>query len=149
MAGGIRFLPAQFCKMTDHNFKKKLIERDASAFQSFMRTMPLCIRYYKKLHFDEVYRKDVMQETFAAIFLSVNNYDSSKAAFKTWISRITVNQCINFLRKHYRQNMTFNLELYTEISDSNNNGLHALTKEELESLLSNMPLGYRTVFYYR
>lgn len=147
MAGGIHFLPAQFCKMTDHTFIKKLIERDASAFQSFYEDFaPYVYAIVKNYIFDEVYRKDVMQETFAALFLSVNNYDSSKASLKTWVSRIAVNQCINFLRKHYRQNMTFNLELYTEISDSNINALHALSREELEALLIKMPLGYRTIF---
>ena len=133
--------------MTDQTFIKKLVDRDAGAFQSFYEEYaPYVYAIVRNYIGDEVFRKDVMQEIFAALFVSIKNYDANKSGFKTWISRLAVNQCISFLRKNYRQKMTFNLELYTEISESDVSGFNNLTRAELEGLLSKMPLGYRTVF---
>lgn len=133
--------------MIDQTFIKKITERDPRAFQLLYESYaPYVFAIIRNYVFDEAYRKDVMQEVFAAVFTSIQNYDAGKAGFKTWVSGITVKQCITFLRKNYKQKLSFNLELYSEISETETSRFHELSREELEKLLQNMPLGYRTVF---
>jgi RNA polymerase sigma factor (sigma-70 family) len=43
--------------------------------------------------------KDHMQVIFMEIFNSLDRYDATKAAFKTWITRITINQILHQKRK--------------------------------------------------
>ena len=64
----------------------------------------------------------------------------------SWVGRVTVNQSISFLRKTYKHKLNFNLELYSEVSETETSRFHELSREELEKLLNKMPLGYRTVF---
>ena len=50
-------------------------------------------------------RKDVLQEAFINIFKNLNQFDSSKAGFKTWAAKITINCCLKNNRK-YKNNKT-------------------------------------------
>ncbi|NND98179.1 MAG: sigma-70 family RNA polymerase sigma factor [Pirellulaceae bacterium] len=43
--------------------------------------------------------QDVTQEVFLAAFANLHGYDSSRAAFSTWLFTITRNRCINLLKK--------------------------------------------------
>jgi RNA polymerase sigma factor (sigma-70 family) len=43
--------------------------------------------------------EDALQEIFLKAYRSLRSYDESKAAFSTWIYRITVNHCLNQRRK--------------------------------------------------
>ncbi|HMS97168.1 MAG: sigma-70 family RNA polymerase sigma factor [Saprospiraceae bacterium] len=133
--------------MIDQTFILKIKEKDPRAFQLLYESYaPYVYAIVKNYVFDESYRKDAMQEVFAAIFTSIKNYDAGKAEFKTWVGRVTVNQSISFLRKTYKHKLNFNLELYSEVSETETSRFHELSREELEKLLHKMPLGYRTVF---
>ena len=43
--------------------------------------------------------QDVTQETFLAAFANLSSYDSSRAAFSTWLFTIARNRCINLLKQ--------------------------------------------------
>lgn len=43
--------------------------------------------------------QDIAQEAFLAAFVNLSSYDSSRAAFSTWLYTITRNRCINFLKR--------------------------------------------------
>jgi len=51
--------------------------------------------------------EDVVQETFLRVFRSLDAFDSSKAAFKTWLLAITRNQSINVLAQLRRKAARF------------------------------------------
>jgi len=88
-----------------------------------------------------------MQEVYANIFNSLDKYDDSKGSFKNWIARITVNQCITFLRKSKKLSLFVPLnEKHKEYSSSDDLHLNNFKTEELNDMLKNMPTGYRTVF---
>lgn len=95
---------------------------------------------------DEEYRKDIMQESYAAIFSSIQTFDEEKGQFKSWISRITVFHCISFLRKNSKMKFDYSLSVVEEIGDEEYIRLHDLSKEEIEEILKEMPLGYKTIF---
>jgi RNA polymerase sigma-70 factor (ECF subfamily) len=44
-------------------------------------------------------RKDCMQIVFTELFKSLKKYDSTQASFKTWMTRLTINQINNYRRK--------------------------------------------------
>jgi RNA polymerase sigma-70 factor (ECF subfamily) len=79
-----------------------LVERfkggDKKAFEE------LVLKYQKEIYF-LAYRMvltkedaaDVVQETFVQVFRKIHQFRSS-SAFKTWLYRIAMNQCKNFLR---------------------------------------------------
>lgn len=91
-------------------------------------------------------RKDMLQEVFAHIFLSIHRFDSQKGDFKPWISRITVNRCAVHLRNRSRLRVVFSMEEVEEEPKECLNLMEQLDRKALEQLLAAMPEGYRTVF---
>ena len=43
--------------------------------------------------------EDVTQDVFLAAFANLSGYDSSRAAFSTWLFTIARNRCINLLQQ--------------------------------------------------
>ena len=90
--------------------------------------------------------KDVIQEIFARVFLSINSFDESKGDFKYWLRRLVINQCL----QHYRQGKSpksfVSLESVQEVGSADDHYLHELSKAEIEKQLSQMPEGYRQIF---
>ena len=91
-------------------------------------------------------RKDVLQEVFAEVFTSIHRFDTTKGSFKSWIGRLAVNQCINFLRKQQKIHITHSLDIVEEIEDETIDTIAELSIADIEKMLVNMPDGYRTIF---
>ena len=53
---------------------------------------------------NEADAEDALQEVFEKVYWAIESYDPGKAAFTTWLHRITVNYCLNRQRK--RQPLT-------------------------------------------
>jgi RNA polymerase sigma-70 factor, ECF subfamily len=92
------------------------------------------------------YVKDAMQEVFAQIFISMDRYDGSKASFKTWITRITINNCLSILRKKDQLTYINDIEGLSELSTYTLDSLDRLTKKDIERMLEKMPNGYKIIF---
>lgn len=88
---------------------------------------------------------DVIQEIFARVFLSIQTFDASKGSFKSWIRRLTINQCFQHYRQGKSPRLHVALDSAPEIEDSDD-GLEQLSKEDIEKLLQQMPEGYRQIF---
>lgn len=92
-------------------------------------------------------RKDAMQEAFAHIFYSIDSFDEERGKFKSWLSQITVNQTINFLKRNKKLNFLVPLNSQTDfIEDGSNIGFGEINSTLLQKLVSNMPPGYKTIF---
>lgn len=77
-------------------------EGDTSAFQELVlkyeqRVYNHCLRMVN----DEVESYDLTQEVFLKVFRKIKNYEHTYS-FYTWLYRITVNCCIDFLRRKKR-----------------------------------------------
>lgn len=59
------------------------------------RLYAICIRYIG----DREKAKDALQESFIRIFKYIKNYDKNKGAFSSWLTVITVRQCLKCLIK--------------------------------------------------
>ena len=55
----------------------------------------ICKRYLG----DTESAKDIMQDSLIRIFQNLNKYQDSKGAFESWISTITIRQCLTKLKK--------------------------------------------------
>ncbi len=45
--------------------------------------------------------EDVLQDVFLAVYRDLRAYNPERAAFSTWLYRITLNDCLNWKRKHH------------------------------------------------
>jgi RNA polymerase sigma factor (sigma-70 family) len=111
-------------------------------YQAYVYT--ICIRH----GVSTIDIKDHLQVIFMEIFNSLSRYDAAKAAFKTWITRITINQILHQKRK---KNINYN-----NVGDSDDISLidNAFTipmdwdidQQEIYALLNTMPVQYITAF---
>ena len=109
--------------------EKRLIERakagDEKSFESLIlscrsKAYNIALRYLK----NEEDALDVLQESFIKIFRHLKNFKED-SRFDTWVYRIIVNTCHDFLRKNSSQKQTdslfqanFEKETVIEIPDS-------------------------------
>jgi RNA polymerase sigma-70 factor (ECF subfamily) len=95
---------------------------------------------------DKETQKDVMQDSYAAIFSSISAFDESKGAFKNWIAKIVIVNCINCLKRNSKIQLDFSLAKVEEIAEEDYLKLDELSQSEIEYMLKDMPLGFKTVF---
>lgn len=85
----------------------ELVEVARGALQGDMRAFEILVerhqarvlancRYITK---SEVDSEDLAQEVFVKAYFGLKGFEG-RAQFKTWLQRIKVNHCLNFLRKH-------------------------------------------------
>jgi len=126
--------------------KKKFIQGNKQAFDwiyaNYSKGMyALCLRYTKNQ--DEA--ADILQESFIKIYEKRTLFNP-EYEIGPWVKRIVINEAIN----HFRVNKRFDLieddsyfeeaEELIEIEDLSG------VKEQLMTILNEMPEGYRTVF---
>ncbi len=120
--------------------------REEQAFKlCYEACAPYAYTVIKNYIYDESYRKDAMQEVFTSLFLSLPNYDLNKGEFKPWFSKLVVRNCIDILRKRKKINFLVPMKEEHENVESID-FMFLLSKKEIESILTQMPEGYRTVF---
>ncbi len=102
----------------------------------------ICARYLSSD--DDI--KDVAQDSFVKIFISVDSFRYSGAGSLTaWIGRVTVNCALNYLRDNNRLRFASNqLEIPDFAYDPPDADI--LSADELAALIRELPDGYRTVF---
>lgn len=121
--------------------------KDESAYKSIYQAYALFVFAIVKNYFQgQEERKDMLQEIFVQVFASIHRFDANKGSFKAWLSRVTVNQCAMHLRKRSRLHIAFSIDEIEEVSSEDIALLDELDRGQLESLLSAMPEGYRTIF---
>ncbi|MCR9099290.1 MAG: sigma-70 family RNA polymerase sigma factor [bacterium] len=126
---------------------KSAIKRDKGAFKIIYESCaPYAFSIIRRYISSTNDHKDILQEVFARLFLSLNTFDTSKD-FKPWFRRIVINQCMQHLRKNRKRSVVIPLTPTTEEPNENLEAqLTKLSKSDIEMLLSQMPDGYRQVF---
>ena len=89
--------------------------------------------------------KDVLQETFINIFKNLNQFDVQKASFKTWTTKIAINNCLKCNAKNSKLSIE---ELVIDIHESTVDPtiIENISNEELLTWLKKMPQPYFEVF---
>jgi len=57
--------------------------------------------------------EDLVQEVFLKVYLAIRNYNF-EAAFGTWLARVTVNHCYDYLRRQRASRVTYYSEMSAE-----------------------------------
>ncbi|MEM6700073.1 MAG: sigma-70 family RNA polymerase sigma factor [Bacteroidota bacterium] len=100
----------------------------------------ICLRY----EIPEQDRKDVMQEIFAEIYLSLKKYDEQKGEFRHWLRGVTVHVIFAYWRKRKKKHFP-TLEL-KEVEDlSEEDASSHFDQEALKQNIDQLPSGYRMV----
>jgi len=88
---------------------------------------------------------ELLNDGFLKIFKNIQQYDSTKGALYTWMSRIVTNCCIDFLRK--QQEVYFSpVEDHTEDIHLDNRALVQMDAQELLTLIRQLPPATQLVF---
>jgi len=102
--------------------------------------------------------QDLMQETWIAAYLNLEKFEG-RSSFKTWVTRIMLNQCYQKSRKpsfrKERTNEILNNEKTTPMfeSDRSTDTYSSVLNNELSNIIGNaltsIPMEYRMVFSLR
>lgn len=124
------------------------VRKDAQAQRLlFNRCAPGILTTCRRYETKGLDAKDILQETFMAVFEKITHYNPEKAAIETWINRIAVNTALKMLRK--QQPVWVELDRLPEIPEATEteaDGWDELTEEQLLQMIGELPVGYRTVF---
>jgi RNA polymerase sigma-70 factor (ECF subfamily) len=89
--------------------------------------------------------EDMLQESFADAFHHLSEY-RFESSFGSWLKRITINRCINSLKKRKAQLVT--VENVPDTPDNENDEMEVpgLTISKIQEAMATLPEGYRIVF---
>jgi RNA polymerase sigma factor (sigma-70 family) len=105
------------------------------------RMLLVCLRYLKHRQDAE----EILLDGFYKFFKNLNGFNyQGEAALYAWLKKIMVNECLMFLRK--RNVLTMTAESAAEEIPLQEIGLDQLSANEILKTLSQLPIGYRTVF---
>lgn len=135
-------------KINENQLIQECLKGTQSAFKAIYENYKgyvytICIRY----GVSTIEVKDMMQIIFMEIFKSLKKYDANKSRFKTWLTRITINQILMQKRKAKIDYTTLENENINLIKNDFEVPIESkMDKEILYETLSKMPSKYITVF---
>jgi RNA polymerase sigma-70 factor (ECF subfamily) len=89
--------------------------------------------------------EDMLQESFTEAFMNLNSF-RFESAFGAWLKRITINKCINALKKRKADLVPMeSLPEYPAGRDTDDD-VPGLTTEQVQHAMEKLPEGYRVVF---
>jgi RNA polymerase sigma factor (sigma-70 family) len=89
--------------------------------------------------------EDMLQESFAEAFLRLDTY-RFESTFGAWIKRITINKCINALKKRKASLVTVE-NLPEHVGEDNSEvEVPGLSVEKVQHAMEELPEGYRVIF---
>ncbi len=87
-------------EVDDRQLVRLVLAGQADDFRALVdRHQHSIFRFASRLLGNREAAEDVTQEVFLAAFANLSGYDSSRAAFSTWLFAIARNRCINLLQQ--------------------------------------------------
>ena len=123
------------CLKNDRKAQKMLYDRYASLF------LGICLRYAQSRSEAE----DVLQDGFVKIFFRIKQY-KGQGSFEGWMKRIIVNTAISNYRSNLKHYYKQDIQELPDYSLKMNIPDCDFTRDELLSIVQNLPTGYRMVF---
>ncbi len=132
-----------------HTLIHKCLENDRVAQKLLYHSTKdylMSVAYRYSIDINEA--KDILQNAYIKIFHNLSSFNSDKGKFKTWASKIVVNEALQLKRKKKEFELLQEVEIveaYTDIP-----ALHKLTIEELSKIINMLPEVHRVILnmYY-
>jgi len=122
------------CRQMDRNAQRKLYDA------MYPKLHFVCSRYLKS----EEDREEAMADVFFTIFSKINELRDLNA-FNAWSKKITVNQCLGYLKKKVDFE-TYLDDHRMEVASVNAEYAHTLNEQDLMGFLEKIPEGCKTIF---
>lgn len=130
------------CQQGDREAFRELVER--------YQDKVIWIAYQMLNNSEEA--RDIAQEVFIRVYRSIGSFNLM-SNFYTWLYRIVVNLCIDYLRKQKPVNRPVSFEDVGEVRGETATADHILekreTSQEVNDLLRELPPPYRTILLLR
>ncbi|MDH6253667.1 RNA polymerase sigma factor (sigma-70 family) [Chryseobacterium sp. H1D6B] len=141
-------------KYTDKELIDKVLNKENEMFELIIRrNNPYLYRIGRMYHFSHEDTQDLMQDTYIEVFIHLHQFEN-RSSFRTWISKIMLNQCYRKTQKWHSKHME-SLENNTQVFDNlhDRETAHNVMNKELNSVIEksllNIPEDYRTAFTLR
>jgi len=133
--------------ITDKELITSILSGNDSAFKVLYHRykrnhMLTCLRYIPNRQEAE----DVLQEAYISIYNDLYQFDSNRASFKTWSSKVVINRCLKKLRKNTVPTVFQNILDFRYKFIARSSAIENLNIEYLSKVINGLPKGYRTVF---
>jgi RNA polymerase sigma-70 factor (ECF subfamily) len=125
---------AQQCVRENARAQRLLFERYAP------RMFTVCLRYARH----RMEAEDMLQDAFVRVFDKLTMY-KGEGSLEGWIRRITVNVALKAIKKCSFQREEIGLPVFHDEAEAAT-ALDKLSEAELMTYISELPMGYRTVF---
>lgn len=89
--------------------------------------------------------EDMLQESFAEAFHHLNDYRGD-STFGSWLKRITINKCINTIKKRRAQLIPYDEVPETADMGNDEEEIPGLSVGKVQKAMTLLPEGYRIVF---
>lgn len=123
--------------------KKQNREAQTSLYNQYQTGwFMICLRYQR----NRADALDAMQNGVMTIFQKMKQFDSKKGSFKSWSSRVIVNENLMLIRKNKSIQFQDSLEDHHQLKYDEETPIERLGAEELTEMIQKLPEGYRTVF---
>ena len=148
---------AKFIDYTDNEIIDKILEGENQLYELLIRrNNPFLYKIGRSYNYTHHDTEDLMQETYINAFYSLPKFEG-KSSFKTWITRIMLNNCYQRNKKHSYKNEKATEEITTEknapMFQNQVNIEKTIVNKELghvlENALNKIPEDYRVVFTLR
>jgi RNA polymerase sigma-70 factor (ECF subfamily) len=149
----------QFDTITETELIKRIGEGETELFEILIRrNNPFLYKAGMSYGYKHEDVQDLMQETFIAAFLNLEKFEG-RSSFKTWITRIMLNQCYQKARKLSFKNEKTDDTMINEKTtpmfenSQSKDTYRTVLNKELSYIIGNaltaIPLEYRMVFSLR
>lgn len=128
------------CKVNDRAAQRELYHLFAD------NVMNIALRYAS----DSAEAKDIVQNSFVSCFTKLALFDQNKGQFKSWLSRVTINEALGIKRKKKNWILEESPELTSDESIENE-ALSNLTLDEVKMVIDFLPENHRVIlqmYYY-
>ena len=135
-------MPRQLIDIEENSLIQKCINGDPLAEKDlYSKYMLAMYNRAVRMLADTEDAKDVIQIVFVQVFKDLKNF-RSESSLGTWIKRITINKCLDFLRSHKVQFV----ELEEIENESEEDIPLCLSVSEIHQAIRRLPDGCRSIF---
>jgi RNA polymerase sigma-70 factor (ECF subfamily) len=138
---------------TDNDLIRHAQQGDMDAFRKLVeryQSKTLWIAYQMVGNYEEA--RDISQEVFIRVYRSLAKFNLS-SNFYTWLYRIIINLCIDYLRRQKHNSKAISLEDVGEVKGTDINAEQYLERKELSqeanAVLNQLPVQYRLIIILR